>query len=119
MRNFFENKIAFAATFSMFALAFACNFGNPTQSFTGKFLFKVQPLTQAHGPMVPPDPWSGGSVTVAHGPMVPPDPWSGGSVIVAHGPMVPPDPWSGGSVTVAHGPMVPPDPWSGGSITRA
>src|SRR5579872_4222377 len=106
MRNFFENKIAFATTFGMFALAFAWNVAQGAQPASGRLVLSIQPVVVAHGPMVPPDPWAG---AVGHGPMVPPDPWAGVTK-VAHGPMVPPDPWAG---AVGHGPMVPPDPWAG------
>ena len=121
MRSFFENKIAFAATSLLFALAFAWNLSQGSQAGY-HLLLPTESVTTAHGPLVPPDPWTGsGSVTVAHGPLVPPDPWTGsGSVTVAHGPLVPPDPWTGsGSVTVAHGPLVPPDPWTGSGTFRA
>ena len=36
------------------------------------------------GPILPPDPWDGGSlvVTAKTGPILPPDPWDGGSLAV-------------------------------------
>ena len=131
MRRFFESKIAVASTSLLFALAFAWNAtqGNPAP--TGHLLFTSETVMLAHGPVLPPDPWAGGSVaapvTMAHGPVLPPDPWAGGSVAapvtMAHGPVLPPDPWAGGSVaapvTMAHGPVLPPDPWAGGSVLSA
>jgi hypothetical protein len=84
MLSFFENKIACAAIVSSFAIAFAWNVTQGVQPTTGHLLFP--PVTVAHGPMIPPDPWEGTTVapvTVAHGPMIPPDPWEGTTVALA------------------------------------
>jgi hypothetical protein len=100
--RFFQNKIAFAATSALFALAVAWNVSQGSNPFTGNLSVRAQVETVAHGPSLPPDPWTGGSSLVAHGPMLPPDPWSGsGSSLVAHGPMLPPDPWSGSGSSLA------------------
>jgi len=99
MRKFFENKFAFAAIVSLFALAFAWNMSQGLEPRTSHLPAPSNDSNVAHGPMLPPDPWAGGT-NVAHGPMLPPDPWAGGTN-VAHGPMLPPDPWAGGvTVTV-------------------
>jgi hypothetical protein len=99
MHRFLENKVAYAATASLFVIAITSNAMQGSQPFTGHMLMQPPPVAVAHGPMLPPDPWAGESkpVTVAHGPMLPPDPWAGESkpVTVAHGPMLPPDPWAG------------------------
>jgi len=101
MYRFFENKVAFAAILLSFSVAFAWNLTQGTKPCAAHEFFQAAALKVAHGPILPPDPWAGGSerVTVAHGPMLPPDPWAGGSerVTVAHGPMLPPDPWAGGA----------------------
>ena len=79
MRRFFENKIAFLATFSLFAIAFAWNAIQGTASPAPSHLY-LEPdsvaVTTAHGPSIPPDPWENG--LVAHGPSIPPDPWENG-----------------------------------------
>lgn len=85
MRSFFENRIAFAAIFSSFAIAFAWNVTQEGGPVSHRPLIRLHQFDAlAHGPMIPPDPWAGGSVTapvtIAHGPMIPPDPWAGGSV---------------------------------------
>jgi len=95
MRRFLENKIAFAAILSLFAIGFAWNTAQGITSHASRHLL-VAPdgiTTTAHGPTMPPDPWEG-TVTIAHGPTMPPDPWEG-TVTIAHGPTMPPDPWEG------------------------
>jgi hypothetical protein len=77
MRRFLENKIAFAATFSLFAIAFAWNALQGTAApAPTHLLLEPEAVTSAHGPSIPPDPWENG--LVAHGPSIPPDPWENG-----------------------------------------
>jgi hypothetical protein len=102
-RNILENKIAYAATVSLFTAALAWNIVHggshavPAHMLLPLEGSDAEVVRVAHGPTMPPDPWEG--VRVAHGPTMPPDPWEG--VRVAHGPTMPPDPWEGLSASIA------------------
>ena len=81
MSRFVENKFMFAAVLLLFALACASNLiegaGVPVPSHSP---LASDPVTVAHGPSMPPDPWESGQL--AHGPSMPPDPWESGIVTV-------------------------------------
>ena len=98
MRRFLENKVAYAATASLFTMALAWNVvhGNGALA-SGSHLIATEPVMIAHGPSMPPDPWEGiRTAGIAHGPSMPPDPWEGvRTASVTHGPSMPPDPWEG------------------------
>ena len=108
MSRFFENKIAFAVIAVLFAAGFVWNISLGAVEPPSDHLLLDTPLTVAHGPNMPPDPWDG-LVAAKHGPNMPPDPWDG--LTAKHGPNMPPDPWDG--VAAKHGPNMPPDPWDG------
>ena len=117
MRNLFENKVFYAVTVFLFAVGFAWNAKPGPRSVGAERIWLLSDNELlAHGPVLPPDPWEGGT-QVKHGPVLPPDPWEGGT-LVAHGPVLPPDPWEGGT-QVKHGPVLPPDPWEGGTTAAA
>ena len=72
MRSFLENKVAYAATVSLFTAALAWNSGHGGISAIPGHLFL--PLEHsdaeviAHGPSMPPDPWEGVRV-ISHDPI--------------------------------------------------
>ena len=83
MRRFLENKVAYAATVSLFTMALAWNLVHGNRALaSGTHVIAPDPTVIAHGPIMPPDPWDGVRV-VAHGPIMPPDPWDGVRVVAA------------------------------------
>ena len=111
MRSILANKLAFAITALIFTLVLGCNAvlggGIVLPAHTCNLVPPAEVIHTAHGPTLPPDPWtpSSGQVMTAHGPTLPPDPWtpSSGQVMTAHGPTLPPDPWtpSSGQVVIS------------------
>ena len=91
MRNFFENKLAFAAILLLFVLALAWNLkhGGAVAPSAGSLIVAPPLVTQAIGPTMPPPPWE--EVREAIGPTMPPPPWE--EVREAIGPTMPPPPW--------------------------
>jgi len=82
MRNFFENRLAFAAT--VLAFAGAMMMGGGSGNGGTSMSLPDLPVQIADGPILPPDPWcpacppSGELSLVAEshdGPILPPDPW--------------------------------------------
>ena len=76
MRQFFENKLAFAAVLLLFAMALAWNLshgGSITPSPGSLTVTPDSAILEAIGPTLPPPPWE--EVREAIGPTLPPPPW--------------------------------------------
>src|SRR5205085_3846243 len=89
MTRFFENKFAFLAVFTMFAIPFVWNLSHGSASLlNGHGLMRPDIEMTAHGSSIPPDPDMG--LLLAHGSSIPPDPDM--EFLLAHGSSIPPDP---------------------------
>ena len=105
MQRFFENKFAFLAVFTLFAVPFVWNLSHGSAAlFNSHGLMLPDTEMTAHGPSFPPPPDT--DVRLAHGPSFPPPPDT--DVRLAHGPSFPPPPDT--DVRLAHGPSFPPPP---------
>ncbi len=100
MRRFLGSKFSFGITLLIFALGLGTNAmmggGIVLPSHACSVMLPTGTIDIAHGPVLPPDPWTPtNGLLTAHGPVLPPDPWTPtNGLLTAHGPVLPPDPWT-------------------------
>src|SRR6266566_616292 len=105
MTRFFENKFAFLAVFTLFAIPFLWNLSHGSASLVnGHGLMSPDTEMTAHGASIPPPPDT--EIHLAHGSSIPPPPDM--DFVLAHGSSIPPPPDM--DFVLAHGSSIPPPP---------